>query len=91
MEGKIMVRRANVVLEIPETSKDEYMKNGYSVIDPNTGAIIEQAMSTDVKTLQCEIARLQKENEELKAKLNAKAEKPAKVEKPKAPAKKTKE
>jgi hypothetical protein len=38
-----------------------------------------------VKTLQCEVARLQKENEELKAKLNAKAEKPAK-----APAKKTK-
>lgn len=84
MEGMIMVRRANVVLEIPETLKQEYMNNGYSVIDPNTGAVIEKAMSTDVKALQCEVARLQKENEELKAKLNAKAEKPAK-----APAKKT--
>lgn len=84
MDGMIMVRRANVVLEIPETSKDDYMKNGYSVIDPKTGAVVEESMSTDVKALQCEVARLKKENEELKAKLAAKSEKPAK-----APAKKT--
>lgn len=87
MDGIVMVRRANVVLEVPETSKDDYMKNGYSVIDPNTGAVIEESMPTDVKTLQCEVARLKKENEELKAKLNAKVEK----QPVKAPAKKTKE
>lgn len=87
MDGIVMVRRANVVLEVPEASKGDYMKNGYSVIDPNTGAVIEESMPTDVKTLQCEVARLKKENEELKAKLNAKVEK----QPVKAPAKKTKE
>lgn len=84
MEGTITVRRANVVLDIRETEKESYMANGYSVIDPNTGAVIEVALPTDVKTLQCEVLRLKKENEELKAKLAAKAEKPVK-----APAKKT--
>ena len=83
MEGTITVRRANVVLDIRETEKESYMANGYSVVDPNTGAVIEAAMPTDVKTLQCEVLRLKKENEELKAKL---AEKP--VEKPKTTRKK---
>lgn len=81
MTGMITVRRANVVLDIEEELKEEYMKNGFSVIDTSTGAILEKSMPTDVHSLQIEVARLKRENEELKAKLAEK--KPAK-----APAKK---
>ena len=54
---KITVQRANVVLDISPEDKKFYMSQGYSVIDEK-GKVIEEAMSSDVATLQNQVAHL---------------------------------
>lgn len=54
----IRVRRGNVILDIPSSDKDLYMSQGYSVIDEKTGSVIEEAMPTDVNTLQAMVGEL---------------------------------
>lgn len=74
MEGRIIVQRANVVLRIRPEEKNYYMQQGYSIIDEN-GAMVEEAMSTDVATLQTQVAKLKTEIQELKAQLKTKTAK----------------
>lgn len=53
----LLVKRANVLLEIEDEDKKYYMDQGYSVIDEN-GNIVEEALSSDVATLQKEVLAL---------------------------------
>lgn len=74
----ITVRRGNVELTVPEDAKEKYINLGYSVIDPETGVIIEEAPSNDVGFLQNKVAKLLEENEALKAEIaKLKSKKPA--------------
>lgn len=68
MRNLISVKRANVILDIDPELKAQYLSEGYSVLDEN-GNVVEKAMSTDVGELQVTVARLEKENEELKAEI----------------------
>ena len=51
----IRVQRANVILDVPSDEKANYMAKGYSVIDVESGKIIEEAVSNDVATLQVQL------------------------------------
>lgn len=66
----IRIRRANVILDISPEEKEQYMASGFSVVDKETGAVIEEAMSSDVKTLQIMVMDLRKENATLKAEIS---------------------
>ena len=68
MQNLISVKRANVILDIDPELKAQYLREGYSVLDEN-GNVVEKAMSTDVGELQVTVAKLEKENEELKAEI----------------------
>ena len=61
----IRVQRANVILDVPSDEKANYMAKGYSVIDVESGKIIEEAVSNDVATLQ---VQLKNANEKLASK-----------------------
>lgn len=80
----IRVSRANVILDIRPDEKARYMEMGYSVIDTNTGKVLEEALSNDVNTLRAEVISLRKalaEKDKEIAELKAKAEKkPKKAE-----------
>ena len=78
----ITVRKANVVLDIPEEQKDEYLSKGYDVISAR-GVVIEAATPQDVPTLQAKLAELSAENKKLKAMIAELQAKPKKVETPK--------
>lgn len=45
------IRKANVVLTIPDDEVKNYLNFGYSVID-ESGEVIEEAVPTDIYTLQ---------------------------------------
>lgn len=66
----ITIRSGNVELTVPADQKDRYMKLGYSVIDEQTGEVLEEAPSQDVATLQAEVAKLKAENAKLKAEIS---------------------
>lgn len=59
MADMITIQRANVVLTVPADRKSEYMGKGYSVINANTGEVLEAAMPTDVHELQRMVKALQ--------------------------------
>lgn len=85
----IRVRRGNVILDIPSTEKDSYVASGYSVLDMNTNAVIEEAIPQDVGTLQALVGKLKAENEKLKAELAKQVKEDiSKLKKPEKPAKK---
>ena len=72
----IRVKRANVILDVSPDDKDFYMAQGYSVINADTGEIIEKAIPNDVPTLKMElenanktIKKLEAENKKLKAEI----------------------
>lgn len=82
----IQVRRANVILDIPDVQKDEYLAKGFDVIDAQ-GRVVERTVPNDINALKKayaelaeEVKKLKEENKQLKEKLAAK---PEKVEKPK--------
>lgn len=79
--ANITVRRANVLLTVPDYQKGEYLAKGFDVVD-NKGKVLEEAtMTNDVGTLQkklgqaherikqleAEVARLNKELDEMAA------------------------
>lgn len=83
--GFIRVERGNVVLDIPSEDKEVYMSKGFSVIDVKTGKVIEEAMSTDLATLQSQVVALKAENAKLKEEIKAlKTEKPSSTAKKKS-------
>lgn len=85
----IRVRRGNVILDVPSIEKDSYTAQGYSVLDMNTNAVIEEAIPQDVGTLQALVGKLKAENEKLKAEIAKQAKEDiSKLKKPEKPAKK---
>lgn len=77
----IRVQRANVILDIRPEEKEQYKEKGYSVIDAETGEVVEEALSNDVnalrteiKSLKAELAAAKAENAKLKARKTAKAQ-----------------
>lgn len=81
-EGElILVRRDNVVLDVPAEQKSYYMGLGYNVINEK-GATVEETTPTDVATLQRfykdakkKIAELEAEIKALKSQKRERAEK----------------
>lgn len=63
-----IVKKKNRVLRIPEEKAEEYAKMGYEVTDED-GEVVMNAVVTSVAEAQIAVNKLQKENEELKAKL----------------------
>ncbi len=85
----IQVRRANVILEVPDEQKDEYLAKGFDVIGPN-GKVIEKSIPNDPNSLKKaytelsdKVKALEEENRQLKEQL-ASNTKPVKEEKKKA-------
>lgn len=83
----IQVRQANVVLDIPEEQKNEYLAKGFDVIGPD-GRILERTTPNDINSLKKaytelsdRIKALEEENRQLKEQLTSK---PVKEEKKKA-------
>jgi len=60
---KILVRRANVVIEVNPEDKQFYMDNGYSVVD-EAGKVVESAMPIDTNALKVQVGELTKKLEE---------------------------
>lgn len=81
----ITVRRANVVLDVPEEQKAEYLARGFDVINAN-GKVVEATVPEDLNTLKTaysnhlmQIKTLQAENQKLKDEIaQLKAPKPRK-------------
>lgn len=76
----VQVKRANVVMRIPDSEVKRYLDMGYDILD-DEGNVITKTVPTDIGTLQKafkdmqrEIAELERENKELRAQL-AKASK----------------
>ena len=65
-----IVKKKNRVLRIPEEKAEEYAKMGYEVTDEN-GEVVMNAVVTSVAEAQRAVNKLQKENEELKAAIQA--------------------
>lgn len=87
--GNILVRQANVVLDIPEEQKNEYLAKGFDVIGPDGKPIIK-ATPNDINSLKKaytelsdRVKALEEENRQLKEQL-ASNTKPVKEEKKKA-------
>lgn len=83
----ITVRRANVVLDIPEVQKNEYLAKGFDVIGAD-GKILERTVPNDLNSLKKayaeltqKVKELEAENAELKKQLSSK-KKVDKSEKP---------
>lgn len=73
----IKVRRANVILQVPEEQRKEYLAKGFDVVDENNN-VVEYTVPTDLNTLKTaysnhikEIEKLQAENKKLKSDLRA--------------------
>lgn len=73
----IKVRRANVVLTIPDYQQNEYLAKGFDVIDSN-GRVIVKTTPNDINSLKkaykelCEkVDALEKENKALKKALKS--------------------
>lgn len=56
---KILVRRANVVVEVNPEDKQFYMDNGYSVVN-EFGEVVESAMPIDPNALKVQVGELTK-------------------------------
>ena len=52
MDDRILVQRANVILEVKAEDKAFYMQNGYSVIDTQ-GNVVEKVISLFFNLLSC--------------------------------------
>lgn len=73
----IKVRRANVILQVPEEQRKEYLAKGFDVVDENNN-VVEYTVPSDLNTLKTaysnhikEIEKLQAENKKLKSDLRA--------------------
>lgn len=94
--GIIQVRRANVILDVPDYQQNEYLAKGFDVIGAD-GKIVAKAIPNDPNSLRKAYAELTAENQALKKEIEAlketiasktevKAPKPIKVKEPvKAP------
>ena len=76
MNEMVLVKRANVVLNVPVGQKDEYISKGFAVIDAN-GKIVEAAAPKDAaalavlnQKLKDKIKALEEENQVLKTQVD---------------------
>lgn len=76
----VMVRKANVILDIPddEATISKYLSNGYNLVDKfgkvvktATHGVGEDLLRVELEAVKKQNAQLVKENEDLKAKLEA--------------------
>lgn len=81
----ILVRQANVVLDIPEEQRDEYLAKGFDVIGAD-GKVLIRATPNDTNSLKkayteltARVAKLEAENKQLKEQLASKGKKVEKV------------
>lgn len=79
--ANITVRRANVILDISEAQKEEYLAKGFDVLGPD-GKVIIKTTPNDINSLKKAYVELSKkvqdleaENDKLKARLSSKSEK----------------
>lgn len=52
MSEKIIVKRANVLLDVPAEQKDEYLAKGFDVIDKSGKVLTYATKTSDPKVLQ---------------------------------------
>ena len=64
----ITVRRGNVLLDVPAEQQSEYLAKGYDVLGPN-GKVLIKTIPNDINSLKKGYSDLQKENAELKKKI----------------------
>ena len=74
-----LVQKLNVVLTVEDELVNAYLDKGYNIIDEN-GRVIKESIPNDPNQLKMMVAKLKKENEELKAKLAEKEIASKKVE-----------
>lgn len=67
MSNVITVRRANVLLDVPEEQKEEYLSKGFDVIDKDGKVLTAATMTNDVNTLHKKLAEAQEQIKILKA------------------------
>lgn len=86
--ANITVRRANVVLDVPEVQKNEYLAKGFDVIGAD-GKILERTVPNDVNSLKKayhelteKVKELEAENKKLKEQIASKGKKVEKVAEP---------
>ena len=78
--GIIQVRRANVILDVPDYQEQEYLSKGFDVIDANGNVVIKTTPSdiNELKKAYTELTdkvkTLETENAELKKRLSKKTE-----------------
>ena len=65
MDERVMVQRANVVLQVSPQQLDYYMSQGYDVIDEK-GNVIQASVPRDLGTLQKAFVEHEAEIEDLK-------------------------
>lgn len=63
------VRRANVILEVPDDYVDDYYNKGYDVVDEKTGEVLKKAIPTDIGMLQTYYLEHTKKISELEAEI----------------------
>lgn len=64
----ITVRRGNVLLDVPSEQQSEYLAKGYDVLGPD-GKVLIKTIPNDMNSLKKGYSDLQKENAELKKKI----------------------
>lgn len=64
----ITVRRGNVLLDVPAEQQSEYLAKGYDVLGPD-GKVLIKTIPNDINSLKKGYSDLQKENAELKKKI----------------------
>lgn len=86
--GNILVRQANVVLDIPEEQREEYLAKGFDVIGADGKPIIKatpndfNSLKKSYAELSEKVAKLEAENKSLKEQLNSQGKKVEKIEDP---------
>lgn len=77
----IKVRKANVVLTVPDYQQNEYLAKGFDVIGAN-GKVVVRTTPNDINSLKkaysellSEVEELRKENSKLKEQLGSKSKK----------------
>ena len=86
--GIIQVRRANVILDVPEEQQEEYLAKGFDVIGAD-GKVLVKTVPNDINSLKksytellSEFEAMKKENEELKKQLASQKEETVEAEEP---------
>lgn len=65
----VTVRRGNVILNVSDEQKQEYINKGYDVISDNGLTVLERTVPSDINVLKKAYVDNAKEIKELKAKL----------------------